>query len=462
MFGIRGPLVLASLCIWITGSATADWPQRRHDAAHTGYTEESAKPPLRRRWTYEVPGRTCRHLDEDALLAAGDSLFLDAPYIGFSRIDARTGEVIWRTEDRQFVAAVAGDVIIEAFEWPPAPGPTRRRGINAYEVSTGELRWSATTDDVLHNPDLGSGPSSWPHNCLAGPTRCTVRDGSVCLCDIRPGPDGRHEPRLVWFDARDGTLVRESRLVPEKPGRAAQNGEPAPSPYTQPFHVCAWGSELVLLLHSEPCAKPQPLSGPWAIAGDELLGVTPEEGLGVPNLLSLETPRLVLAEQAAATLYYAGEHTGRHALVCRNARSGGVLWSQPLIVPANYYTPAVDEDTAYVGLYDGTVCALDLLTGGTRWCTAIGRPFPEESGQPPSIGQRGLSWQAPVCSVAGDTVWVFYWRKMLALDAATGGILWQTEGVFPTGYEPVIHNGWVYILTGYGIDAWGPVAATRE
>jgi hypothetical protein len=460
MAGMRGALVLTSLIVCSSGPVTADWPQRRHDAAHTGFTEESVTPPLERKWTYDVPGRLCRHLDADALLAAGDSLFLDAPHVEFSRIDARTGEVIWRTEERQFVVAVAGEVIMEAFEWPPPPGPTLRRGINAYEVSTGEVRWSATTDDVLHNPDLGTGPSAWLHNCLAGPARCTVRNGTVCLCDIRPGPHDRREPRLVWLDARDGTLVRESRLVPERP-EAAGDKEPAFSPYAQPFHVYAWGRDLVLLLHSEPCAKPQPIHGPWAVSGDEPLGTTPEEPFS-PQMASLETPRIALAEQAGVALHYAGGHTGERVLICRNARTGEAVWSQQLVVPSNYYTPAVDEKSAYVGMYDGTVYALDLLTGETRWRTAVGKPFPEESGLLPSIGQRGLSWQAPVCSVAGDTVWVFYWRKMLALDAATGEIQWQTEGVFPTGYEPVIHDGWVYILTGSGIDAWGPAAGTGD
>ncbi len=456
---MRGVSAVVLCCSCFTGLALADWPQRRHDAAHSGYTDERAEPPLERRWTYDVPGRLCRHLDADALLAAGDSLFLDAPYVEFSRINARTGELIWRIEERQFVAGVAGEVIIEAFDWPPPPGPTLRRGINAYEVSTGALRWSATTDDVLCNPDVGTGPSSWLHNCLCGPTRCTVRDGTVCLCDIRPGPRDRREPRLVWLDARDGTLVAEKRLVPATPG--APEHKPPASPYGQPFHVHAWGHDVMLLLHSEPCAKPLPIHGPWAVSGDELLGTTPEDP-AAPQLASQETPRIALAEQAGAMLYYAGQHTGEHALMCRNARTGEALWSQQLVVPGNYYAPAVDDDTAYVGMYDGTVYALDLLTGEPRWCVAVGKPFPEESGQPPSIGQRGLSWEAPVCSVAGDTVWVLYWRKMLALDAATGEIQWQTEGVFPTGYEPVIHDGWVYILTGSGVDAWGPAAGAGE
>ena len=104
--------------------------------------------------------------------------------------------------------------------------------------------------------------------------------------------------------------------------------------------------------------------------------------------------------------------------------------------------------------------ALDLLTGEPLWRSVVGEPVPEMGaplrGMREEGLERGVSWHAPVCSVAGGTVWVFYGTKMLALDALTGEIRWLKRGVWPEGYEPVLHGGWLYMLTCLGVEAWGP------
>ena len=63
---------------------------------------------------------------------------------------------------------------------------------------------------------------------------------------------------------------------------------------------------------------------------------------------------------------------------------------------------------------------------------------------------------APHCAVADDIVWVVYHGTLLALDAATGAIEWQTDDTDAVTYEPVIDNGFVYLLTRFGVEAWGP------
>ena len=96
-----GALALAFCSLWTSGPALADWPQPRHDAAHTGYTEDLVEPPLELKWTYDPPGREWGYVGFDTLLAAGDSLFIHFPNVPFTRINARTGEVVWRTAERE-------------------------------------------------------------------------------------------------------------------------------------------------------------------------------------------------------------------------------------------------------------------------------------------------------------------------------------------------------------------------
>lgn len=175
------------------------------------------------------------------------------------------------------------------------------------------------------------------------------------------------------------------------------------------------------------------------------------------QVLSSETPRVALAEGARVSLQYEGRNNGAEALTCRDLRTGEPIWSRPLVVAGCRYTPAVDERAAYMGMYDGTVYALDLLTGETVWRAVVGKPYPQENIRPPDEnGARGITYDAPVCSVAGDTVWVLYARRMVALDAVTGTIRWMKQGLLSEGYEPVVHGGWLYVLTTMGVEAWGP------
>jgi hypothetical protein len=458
--------VLASCFSWLAAPSTADWLQQRHDAAHTGYTRDSVTPPLELKWTHEPPGRTCGYLDGDSLFAAEDSLFLNAPNAEFSRLHARTGEVIWRMADREWVVGVAGEVIVEASvvtrrhpvgrqvvvgDTDLAARGTLLNRINAYETSTGALRWSATTDNVLCDPAIARGFG------------CAVRERSVCVSDIRPAARHRREPSLVWLDAETGVLTGETQLVPPWLGLVPPPEEWTQSPYLLPFDIRAWGRNLMMLMHWEGATRGRRRPGPWAISGDAIVGVTPEEAAYTLHVatglqvLSSETPRVALAERAGVSLQYEGRNNSAEALTCRHLRSGELIWSRPLVTAGSRYTPAVDEDTAYVGTYDGTVYALDLFSGETVWRAVVGKPFPEENIRvPDEKDARGITYDAPVCSVAGDTVWVLYARRILALDAASGEIEWMKPGIVLEGYEPVLHAGWLYLLTPMGIEAWGP------
>jgi outer membrane protein assembly factor BamB len=138
-------------------------------------------------------------------------------------------------------------------------------------------------------------------------------------------------------------------------------------------------------------------------------------------------------------------------LACHEASSGNLLWTRILNVgPNSTFPPAVDESALYVGLVDGKVYALDLQTGEGKWDQQVGDPLEESI---PASSQYAL---APICSLAGDILWVVYRGSLLALNARTGEIEWQTDETEAAWYEPVISDGQLYLSTIHGIEAWGP------
>jgi eukaryotic-like serine/threonine-protein kinase len=89
--------------------------------------------------------------------------------------------------------------------------------------------------------------------------------------------------------------------------------------------------------------------------------------------------------------------------------------------PFDFYlsSPAVVDDTVYVGSGDGNVYAIDAASGGLRWKFQTGN----------------VVHASP--AVANDTVYVGSWDSFFyALNARSGRELWR----FKTGEDPVISN----------------------
>jgi len=157
----------------------------------------------------------------------------------------------------------------------------------------------------------------------------------------------------------------------------------------------------------------------------------------------------VLVEETGLAFLYAQSET-RGMLACHHAISGELLWSVPLTSTTNVnFPPAVSHSALYIGLANGIVHALDLGTGAVKWSTEVGEPLRD-------LALRSAHALEPVCSLSGEVLWVVYRGSLLALDAKTGDIEWQTDETEAAWYEPVIDDGWIYLSTIHGIEAWGP------
>jgi hypothetical protein len=453
----------------------ADWPQLRHDAAHTGYTDEPVRPPLELKWKFvddpnpdptdQYPaelepylyryadgsvglGPSSATVDFPEMVASGDSLFLNRAASGTVRMHRLTGEVLWRWPRRPWMAALEADALVHV------DGSTRRRSpfavlwgeVVVCDAATGELRYRLTFGDAL--------PGFWTGAPPTGRTAyCCVSHGLIAVTGIAPPrPGSREADSGTWLrllDIRDGSLVTETQHLPSRgqvgPGLAF--GHVSAGGLHFPCTMRAWGRQLMILAYSEGTTP-----GPWALsAKGAVLSMTP------PDAQHNEwVGPVVLAEDQG--LVFGCEHRmpPKRCLTCRDALTGRLVWSRQLISSPNCnFSPAVDDSRVYIGLTEGAVYAFDMVTGEVLWRTVVGEALPFENG----LSSPGSGFQ-PICSACSDMLWVVYRGKLLALSKGTGEIEWETDGTDCTWYEPVIHGGWIYLMTVYGIEAWGPAPQT--
>jgi outer membrane protein assembly factor BamB len=481
----------------LTVAVRADWPQWRHDAAHTGCAEGTLRPPLKLRWRfiddsdprpdpptavasyprdhqvwhrylgpYHSVEWICGRLQCPELLATAGLVFGDRGASGITCLDAETGEVQWRDPALAYTAAVERGLLV-------AVGPVRAAYLTVRDARTGEPRWSLEhwgNRRAMHFGvrDAATGDLRWAFTVRGQRPYFRgchgVKGGLICLRFTEWHGDERHVPidaagvvhrleveephsaSLYFLDAVDGSLVSENECFPE----GTQRKSCGCSPYEE-FGVRAWGEELLLL--GGGIARGRGRQGApalWAMLpnGRTLVGpLTP--WCSRSSLAAMPAGgSAALAERARLAL--AIESSG---LVCREALWGRLVWRVPLASATNgNFDPAVDESSVYLGLGDGKVYALDLRTGAVRWEQKVGNPLPEDWPWP---GLRDHALE-PICSVAGGVLWVVYRGRLMALDAETGELRWRNDDTEAAWYEPVISDGWLYLSTIHGIEAWGP------
>ncbi|MEM9998160.1 MAG: PQQ-binding-like beta-propeller repeat protein [Bacteroidota bacterium] len=128
--------------------------------------------------------------------------------------------------------------------------------------------------------------------------------------------------------------------------------------------------------------------------------------------------------------------TTRGRLLGLDAATGAVRWTFFGATPETRFTAvATDGRTAYTGTSEGTLFALDVAgivpSDGprVRW----------------SYDEDGVVTAAP--HLAGDTVFLGTLRKrVLALDAATGTVRWQTEVGGRVKTAPLVADGYLVVL----------------
>jgi len=115
---------------------------------------------------------------------------------------------------------------------------------------------------------------------------------------------------------------------------------------------------------------------------------------------------------------------------------------------------AADDRTAYFGLGEGAVAAVDIRTGERKWLT----PFTAADGRPKRPGHEG-----PVTAIPGIVFTGGFDGVMRALSASDGKVVWQFDtlrdfetvnGVPAKGGSigaagPVVAGGMLFVPSGY-------------
>ncbi|HJN19056.1 MAG TPA: PQQ-binding-like beta-propeller repeat protein, partial [Armatimonadota bacterium] len=425
--------LIAPILLLVSSLASADWYQLRHDAAHSGYTEDLVEPPLELRWTLPTKGLT------DPLLAAGDSLYNNSATTGFIRVTFDTGEPVWQHPARQQVIAVEDGFVVEAFAIPPR-NPDRV-GFVILSADTGEPLHSITTDDALYDPAINR------------PDWFSVNDGVIAVSDRQPGPDGRRralEPWLRYFAVASGNHIGETRCVNNMV--VGPKGSYVPiSPYKQPFQIHAWGEELMLLMHYDRQApdpiyvdgegwvrpRSRPMAGPWALATYRIVGMTPAEAEG--RLFE----DVALSDGASVAVGIIVER-GRSYLAGRDAGTGELLWSHNDITASAI---AVDGVAAHFTGVDGVNYALDLETGEVLWQTTVGKSLELQEKEDEALKTLGKptpprARTSPI--ITDEAVWLAWDGKLIALHVPTGEVLWSADIEHREIGGLTAHAEWLY------------------
>lgn len=118
-------------------------------------------------------------------------------------------------------------------------------------------------------------------------------------------------------------------------------------------------------------------------------------------------------------------YVGNGPLWALNATTGALLWQYS--AGGIFSSPAVSDGVVYVASDDNYLDAVDASTGALIWQYK------------PQFGSFGN--QSPV--VAGGMVYVATDQDLYAVDAHTGGFVWELGGV--SGGTPAVANGMVYV-----------------
>jgi polyvinyl alcohol dehydrogenase (cytochrome) len=247
----------------------------------------------------------------------------------------------------------------------------------------------------------------------------------------------------------------------------------------------------LLLLPRE--ARPQPAPD-WPMGGHDLLNTRhqPEEtALGPENVSGLKQRWLFTAgDDVSATPAVAGDAVyvpdWAGNLFKLDAKTGAVVWTRRLTdltgLPGTFarVTPAVAEGVVYVGTQAGAyLLAIDAVTGDLLWKEPLdGHPAALITQSPVVHQQRvyvGVASEEEITAVRLRYRCCTFRGSVVALDAATGGLLWRTyttpdNGGAPGGYSgnavwggtPVVDapRGALYVTTGNNYSV-PPLAGAR-
>ena len=424
------------------------------------------------------------------------------------KLDAATGAVIWSHTVPDYTG-IAGDY---ARTSPSLDGNVVVVGTNktplllGVDATTGALLWKTQV-----NPD--------PHGTMTGsPTLVgdTVLTGVSASGASGPGATFRGD--IAAVDALTGKLLWESFSLPDNGGvaggyaGATMFSAPAVdvadglvfgtfgNPYTEPASVAACNAAAPNGFFSESCEQPGAFwksivafdldtgapvwsyrvvgDAPWQhVCGAQPPQVTwcaPEAnaetwdvGGASPNVFRLGSRQVVGFGGKSGVYYLFDAQTGAllwNTLVGPGGDQGGFEWGTAYDGTRIYGSLTNQHHVPYLLTENGALTstsatggswvALDPATGKILWQTAD----PQTETLPAPTGTVGVWDLAPV-SVANGVVYAASMAKsgneFYALDAASGQILWQYAAGSSVNAAPAIVDGSVYWGSGYSRAAEG-------
>jgi outer membrane protein assembly factor BamB len=125
---------------------------------------------------------------------------------------------------------------------------------------------------------------------------------------------------------------------------------------------------------------------------------------------------------------YFGVNRGGPVVYAVNAATGVRIWSHGGPIAQIISSPTVIAGRVYLAFTDGTIRALDAMSGQVIW----------------SVEQDQGAYSSPAVS-NGRLYIAIHNRGLLALDAATGATLWLSPISGPQWSSPAVDNGRVFV-----------------
>ena len=356
-------------------------------------------------------------------IAASPTVANGMVYVGVQALNAQTGELIWDASE-QLSDVSEQDQTYKSFVSAVASAPavhdkivyiTAGRRTVALDAKSGVLRWQEGYRTYLSAPTVVAnrvfgGNSEVQYRSLSPPRR----DGVVYA---RCAGDGT----LLWtFDAAEhnpafffpnsmgkSTIsdVADSSCAQSSPNASSSESEP-PTSFTS-SHSATLDSKVLL-------------GAPTAAAANGMLFYTQADDWAYLN--GRIDPGIVYALDA---------RTGAAVWTFDPALDAESVARWPKIdvdaPPHIISSPAVANETVYIGTETGAIHALDAQTGDVRWTTKL----------------SGAVRSSP--AITGEMLYVGSTDGHLyALDVATGSVTWQFATDGPIISSPAVTGGTIY------------------
>jgi outer membrane protein assembly factor BamB len=328
----------------------------------------------------------------------------------------------------------------------PGPGPTAEpqvlwqfqadAAIRSSPAVVGDSVFIASTDGVVHALDFATGAERWrmPLPAEVGAASPLAIDEGIVVAD-RAGnvhaldPATGHER---WLAATGGPIAGAAALSGGRVVVATETGRAfALDPATG---LIAWQAPLPGGVERSLAATDSVVY--CGVSGGLLVALDSSDGSPAWQA-RVATGGVGGTPTIADDLVFVGAGLGSEdretrTVVALDAATGTERWRFASPRGEDMHAPAVLDGRAYIAGKDATVTAVDVLTGRVAWTATTAAPIDAL----PSIWATTLY----VATTSG---------RLLALDAASGSVLWEVR-IVGAPYAPVVTRGLVLVATNVG------------